>query len=132
MRSRRHHRHRLPTSWPEATSSRMLFSCNTRSTKSLITIITSYDRRVINVCLDIVHTNVESSLKESILRLSNPFPKCLSIAEYPCEWRFVRFTALGSLGIANDLPEICRGFKLLVKPWIGEPSCQLLREKAYI
>ena len=127
MWSRCHHLHQLPASWQEAISSRMLLSHDTRSTKLLISIITSYDRRVINVCLYIAHTNVESSLRESILRLSNPFPKRLSIADYPCEWTFIRFTGFGSLGVANDLPEMCRGFKLLVKPWIGEPSCQLLK-----
>jgi hypothetical protein len=124
MRSRRHHRRRPPASWREATSSRMLFFCNTRSTKSLITIITSYDRRVINVRLDTAHTNVKSSLNESILRLSNPFPIRLSVADCPCEWTFISFAGFGSLGVANDLPEICRGFKLLVKPGLNNKlSC---------
>ena len=117
LRFRRYHRHRLPANCREVTSSRMLFSCKTRSTKSLITIVTSYDRRISNDAhLGVAHNNFISAPNEIILGLSSPLQIRLSVADCPCERTFIRLAGLGSLWVASSLPDICRGFSLFVEP----------------
>ena len=118
LRFRRHRRHRLRANWQEATSSHMLFACKPQSSKSSITIVTGYDRRIGNVRSGATHTNVESALSESILGLSGPLPEYLSVADCPCERSFIRLPGIGSLRVDSVLPEIRRGFKLLVKPLV--------------
>ena len=67
-----------------------------------------------------MHASVESAPSEKIHRFFNPIPKSLSVSDCLGERSVSRFSGLGSLWVASALPEIGRGFEVLIKPYIKQ------------